>query len=238
MKIIYIIILALSLMFIGPVFGKPKRQTQNKIAIDAQPLKDVINLIRVGAKVNIVVRWNVLESMGIEKNTEITMKLHNVSWGKLLELILDQAGAGEVELAYTVDDGVLIISTKEDLSRKQKTKTYNIRDLLIKIPNFKGPGINIANTGQGGQQQGGLGGGRFIEGGGQGGNQSGGFLTDDGDDEEDQDDPVDPIIELIISTIDPESWRVSGGNVGSVSVLGPQLIVTQTSTAHIQIRDL
>ncbi|MEE8169817.1 MAG: hypothetical protein V3T70_04650, partial [Phycisphaerae bacterium] len=43
---------------------------------------------------------------------------------------------------------------------------------------------------------------------------------------------------LIQSTIDPESWREAGGNIGSIRPLRNQLIVTQTSTAHQQLRDL
>ena len=51
-------------------------------------------------------------------------------------------------------------------------------------------------------------------------------------------DTLQRIIDLIQQTIDPESWREAGGNVGSIQSLHQQLIITQTNTAHGQIRDL
>ncbi|MCZ6699822.1 MAG: hypothetical protein O7D94_12890, partial [Planctomycetota bacterium] len=61
----------------------------------------------------------------------------------------------------------------------------------------------------------------------------GGDLEDEGDE-----DPLQRLLELIQATIDPESWRETGGNVGSIQTLNSQVIVTQTSTAHTQLRDL
>ncbi len=213
-----------------------------EIKFDALEFSEVIDKLIAFTGLNIVPSWPAMEALGIEKDAEVSLRLSHVSFEKALELILIEVGAGEVELAYEIDDGVIRISTKEDLSRRTLTLVYNIKDLLISVPTFRGPQIQIANIGQdSGQQQGGLGGGRFIEGGGQGGGGGGqgNFLTDDGnDDEENQDDPVEPIIELIQETIDPESWREAGGNVGSISSLNQQLIVTQTSTAHAQLRDL
>jgi len=212
-----------------------------EIKFDALEFSEVIDKLRALTGLNIVPNWAALEALAIEKDAEVTLRLNNVKFEKALELILEAVGAGEVELAYEIDDGVIQISTKEDLSRRTLTRVYNIKDLLISVPTFRGPSIEIANIGQdSGNQQGGLGGGRFIEGGGQGGGGGGNnFLTDDGNDEdEDLDDPVEPIIELIQETIDPESWREAGGNVGSISSLNQQLIVTQTSTAHAQLRDL
>jgi len=212
-----------------------------EIKFDAVEFSEVIEKLRALTGLNFHPAWAALEALAIEKDAEVTLSVVNVSVEKALKLILEEVGAGEVDLAYEIDDGVISISTKEDLSRRTLTRVYNIKDLLISVPTFRGPAIQIANIGQSGNQQGGLGGGRFIEGGGQGGGGQGqgNFLTDDGnDDEENLDDPVEPIIELIQETIDPESWREAGGNVGSISSLNQQLIVTQTSTAHAQLRDL
>jgi len=49
---------------------------------------------------------------------------------------------------------------------------------------------------------------------------------------------MDELKQLIQDTIDPESWRDAGGNVGTIANLENQIVVTQTANAHKQIQDL
>ncbi|MFQ5430661.1 MAG: hypothetical protein ACE5E1_10160 [Phycisphaerae bacterium] len=216
-----------------------------EIRFDATPFEEVIDKLRALTGLNIVPNWSALEAAAVEKDAEVTLRLSNVKFEKALQLILDDVGAGEVDLAYEISGGVISISTKDDLSRRTVTKVYNVQDLLITVPTFRGRRINLQNIGQTGGQQGGLGGGRFVGqggGGGGGGGNNGGLFDDNGDQDDDNlgddTDPLQPIIELIQQTIDPESWREAGGNVGSISALQQQLIVTQTSTAQAELRDL
>ncbi|MBN2561375.1 MAG: hypothetical protein JXQ75_10645 [Phycisphaerae bacterium] len=215
-----------------------------ELRFDAQPFEDVIEALRTYTGLNIIPNWAALEASAIEKDAEVSLRLQaeSVSFEKALELILEEVGAGEVELAYTIDEGVIRISTKDDLSRKTLIRVYNVQDLLISVPTFRGRRINLDEVGQN-QQEGGLGGGRYLEGGGGQGGQGGGMFGggESGDDDDTADvgeDPLEPIIELIQQTIDPESWREAGGNVGSIQSLHQQLIVTQTATAHNELRDL
>lgn len=210
----------------------------NEINIEDKPLNQVIDLVRTGSKTNIVVKWKTLESAGIEKDDKVNIKLHDVSWGKFLSLVLDQV-SDDVELAYMIDDeGVVIISTKADLSKQTKVKVYDVRDLLVNVPNFRGPKIDITNIGQGQGQAGGIGGGRFIEGSGGGGTSGQGGIFSEGDEEEESNTTIDQLVDLIRATIDPDTWRSSGGNTGDISVLTPQIVVTQTTSGHNQLRDL
>ncbi len=216
-----------------------------EIRFDSLPFEEVIEKIRALTNLNIVPNWSALEAAAVEKDAEVSLRLNNVSFDKVLDLILDEVGAGEVELAYVIDDGVISISTREDLSRKTKTLVYNVQDLLISVPTFRGQPITLDQLGQQGDQPGGIAGGRFIEGGGGGagggGGQGlfgGGGQQDDDELDQQDEDPLEPIIDLIQATIDPESWREAGGNVGSISSLQQQLIVTQTTTAHNHLRDL
>ncbi len=225
-------------------------ETTPEIAFDAVTFEQVMDYFRNLTGLNIVVNWNAMEFADIEREAEVTLKLQNVRLQKALDLILDHVGGGETELAYEIDDGVITVSTKEDLSRRTKTGVYNVEDLLHQIPDFIGRQISLDNIGQnqgGGGGGGGFGGGGFggLGGGGGGGSGGGGGLFGGsggggGDDEEviSDEDPLETLIELIQQTIDPESWRSTGGNVGSIQTLHNQIIVTQTSTAHNQLRDL
>lgn len=224
---------------------KTRRQLEKvapEIKFDATPFEEVIKQLRAYTGLNIVPNWSAMEAAAIEKDAEVTMNLKDVKFEKALRLILSEIGGGEVELAYEIDDGVVQISTKEDLSRRTMTRVYNVQDLLITVPTFRGRQINLESIGQQ-QQQGGLGGGRFLlgQGGNAGGNQGNIFQGGGNQNEENdqnQPDPLQPLLELIQATIDPESWREAGGNVGSISALQQQVIVTQTSTAHNSLRDL
>ncbi len=230
------------------------RKTKNKmrtrapeISFDSKEFGEVIELFREMTGLNIVVNWNALEAYAIEKEVEISLDLTDVPFDKALDLILSKAGQGEVPLGYVIDEGIINISTKEDLSRNTITRVYNVQDLIISVPTFRGRNIDIGQIGQQGGQQGGLGGGSFIEGGGAGGGggQQGGGQgifndggNDDDDNDQDEGDPLQPIIDLIQQTIDPESWREAGGITGSISTLNQQLVVTQTTSNHDQLLDL
>jgi len=231
MSIVHVLIT--TMLFLG--FAPPK----GEIVFNNLTLEKSINKISKLADLNIIVRWSVLEAAAIEKDTEINLKVHGISYRKILELVLDDAGGGDVELGYVIEDGIIIVSTKEDLSRKTKTKVYNIKDLLILIPKFLGR-LNLDSIGQGSGQEGGLGGGRFLRGGGggSGGGSGGGGSGGGGTEAETVDTTLQQLMDLIRKTIDPESWREAGGNVGAINSFQDQLIITQTQTAHKQIRDL
>lgn len=232
------------------------RQTRRKLEsvapelkFDARPFSEVVDALATLTGLSFVPNWAALEAAAVEKDKEVTIpKIANVKFEKALKLILDVVGGGETELAYEIDDGVVRISTKEDLSRNRVTRVYDVSDLLIRVPTFRGRNINLDQIGQQ-SQQGGLGGGRFLQGGGGGGAQGGQNIFGGGGGGGQQNDPEDqpgapgtdritPIITLIQQTIDPESWRDAGGNVGTIQSLNNQIIVTQTATAQAQLRDL
>src|SRR5207249_4215477 len=127
---------------------------------------------------------------------------------------------------YTVDEGVITISTEEDLSKNVVTRVFDIRDLIINIPDFtNAPDFNItSNNSGGGGRGGGGGGGQNLFGGGGGGGGQGGNEAN----QPTRQDLVDSIIKLIEDTVSTETWKDNGGTVGSLRELSGQLIVTQT----------
>jgi len=216
------------------------------IKFSEKSFEEVIEYLRDFTGLNIVVNWPVLEAIAVEKEADVSLTMKDVSVKKVIEQVLEQVGGGEAELGYDVDEGVITISSKEDLARRTLLRVYNVEDLLINVPDFLPQlAVNFQNIGQGGGGGGGgggFGGGGgggggaqqlFGGGGGPGGGGAGG-LAEEGRDTVN----VDALIELIQQTIDPETWRAGGGNIGSIRALRNQLIVTQTSTAHQQLRDL
>src|SRR6185503_19872463 len=121
---------------------------------------DVIDFLRDVTGANIFVNWRALEAAGIDRNTPVTARLRDVKFSKALQTILSDVGGGTVKLGYTIDEGVITISTDEDLSKNVVTRVYDIRDLIIEVPDFnQAPTFNLSNQSNQTSGQGGGGGG-------------------------------------------------------------------------------
>ena len=64
--------------------------------------------------------WAALEKAGINRNTPVSMKLHDVPYRQALATVLASAG-GKGPLDYTIDDGVISISTKGKVASPPET---------------------------------------------------------------------------------------------------------------------
>jgi type II secretory pathway component GspD/PulD (secretin)/tetratricopeptide (TPR) repeat protein len=202
-------------------------RTLPELRFDGVPFVDVVEFLRDTTQANVFVNWTAIEGAGIDKNAPITTRLRNVKFSKVLNIILESAGGGVIKLGYTIDDGVITISTQDDLAKNVATRTYDIRDLLIEIPDFTNtPTFNLGGGGGGGGEGGG---GSIFSGGETGGG------TDTG---QTRDEIVEQIIDLIKSTIASDTWKDNGGVIGAVQELGGQLIVTQTPENQTAIGQL
>ena len=199
-----------------------------------------IALLGEMTKLNLAVDWTDLTDNGVERDNPVTVQLSNVTVRTMLSEVLTQVG-GDVQLAYTVGDGLVRIATKAKLDRDKLALIYDIRDLLIDIPRAaRSAGFDVSQgLGQGGA--GGAGGG--------GGGGAGGGMFGQGQQRQQQqqgrqgeqarDDLVRKITEIIQETVEPDSWREGGGGGdGSIQELQGQLIVYNTSDAHRQVDNL
>ena len=213
------------------------------VQFDAIGFSDVVDFLRDISGANIFVNWKVLEAAGIDRNTPVTANVHNVKFSKALDLILESVGGGQTKLGYTVDEGVFTISTQEDLGKNVVIRVYDIRDLLVSMPDFTdAPQLSLSQN----QSQGGGGGGTALgQGGGGGGIQQSSTLFGQGQGQNNQNrdsgptrqELVDSIQKLIEDNVATETWKDNGGSVGSLRVFDPsgQLIVTQTPENHRQL---
>jgi Flp pilus assembly secretin CpaC len=198
-----------------------------ELTFDGVGFSDVIDFLRDVSGANIFVNWKSLEGAGVDRNAPVTAKLRNVKFSKALNIILDSVGGGTAKLGYTIDEGVIEIGTADELGKNTLTRVYDIRDLIINIPDFNNaPDFSLQSTSNNTAQAGG---------GGAGGNSGGQSLfsgTGSGQggaaEGQTRQELVDAIIKLITETVAPDSWRDSGGSVGALRELQGQLIVTQT----------
>jgi hypothetical protein len=110
---------------------------------------DAINILRHATRppLNIAVLWKDLEEnadiyrdtpIGIEGLSKASVRMH------LKSLLMGVAGGNPVKLGYVVEDGVIIIATRDSLPVKMKARVYDVTDLVAPPANyffFPSPGM-------------------------------------------------------------------------------------------------
>jgi hypothetical protein len=167
---------------------------------DALGLEKCLKVLGEQAHVNMFVNWQALATVNVERNTPVTLNVVEVNAEKALKVILAQAGGANATLGYTADEGVLTVSTKEDLSsaKYQVVKVFDVRDLLATdsgaFPPFMAMQLYSARAGG--------------------------------------------LMDTIKSVVAPDTWRESGGTIGSIRELNGQLIISQTADNQKAIAEL
>jgi beta-lactamase regulating signal transducer with metallopeptidase domain len=99
-----------------------------ELNFNAIPFRDVVEFLRDVTGANIFINWSDLESAGISKDAAVTMRVRNVTFAKGLDLILESVSTNP-ELTYTVEGGVIEISTAARAEKKVVVQTYDVSRL-------------------------------------------------------------------------------------------------------------
>ncbi len=228
------------------------------------PLSSVVDQLGKMAGINVYLDPEGLAAEGVTSDTLVSINLRkSVSLKSALNLIL-----APLHLSYIIQDEVLRITSEQVRDGDVYAETYNVADLVIPIPNFV-PSYNIGLPGaireahrvigQGGQfansmdnvpltvaannpgvgppstsasvlaQMGSMGMLGGSNGDGAGNLAAGGASLAD----------FDTLIELITSTIEPDTWEEVGGPGSIEGFAGTlSLVVSQTQDVHERIVDL
>ena len=103
-----------------------------RVNADKLAFEKVINSLRGATHTDIFVNWPVLAKEGINRGTPVTISLREIPFRKALTTILAEVGGVTSNLGYAIDNGIIIISTRDDLATRQRqtTQVYDIHDLL------------------------------------------------------------------------------------------------------------
>jgi len=214
---------------VRPLTLKLLDQQLPEVQFVEQPLEQVVDWLAELTQINFVVRWQTLEDAGIDRDTPISLKVRNLRLAQVLWLIMNEAGGTEIRLAYRATGRLLVLSTEEDLNKEMVTKVYDVSDLLIEVPNAsRDTGFDVSQalsqTGQGGTG----GGGTNVWG---ENNNENDYNNNDENNREGQSQQMDDLVELITSTVEPDSWIINGGQ-GSIRPYRKLLIVHNTILVH------
>jgi len=185
-------------------------------------------------EINIRTKKNVLEAAGVDAEYEVTLKLSGLPLRRLLTVVLDEVGGADpaTRMGFHASDGVVTISTEEDLNSRLYLKAYDVTDIVLNVPDFtQAPEMDVANLQE---RQG-----RTSRGGGGGSGSTQLFRSSGGGDEDREESKrsarMDKLVEVITTTIDPESWE-QGGGLGRISYSGSMLIVYNSLEVHQRIQ--
>ena len=177
------------------------------------PFEAVLGQLAARGGIDILVVWNDLEAAGVDRDTPVTLVLKSETpLRNALQIILEQAGEGEVELGFSVNEGVVTVATRELLDQDLYTEVYSVHSLLRAAPRRY---LQRAQVRQG---------------------DEGGPLTVAEPSPEEQ--RADDLLDLIRATVAPDSWRTEGGAAASADIAGGLLVVRQSGAAHQAIAEL
>lgn len=120
---------------------------QRRVDVDfrGKPLNEVLQEIAEHAQVNFVVNWSFLEANAITREHQVTLQLQNQSLHHVLSILLEEISI-DVHVDFDVRDGVLVVSTAEELGRWMETRVYPVADLLFPTMNAHSRNVHIDPT--------------------------------------------------------------------------------------------
>lgn len=183
-----------------------------ELQFDAVGLSDAIDFFRDVSGANIFVDWKALEAAGVNRNTPVFARLRDVTFSKSLQVVLDSVSGGQKKIAYAVDEGVITISTRDELSKNVTVRVYDIRDLLVIVPDVE---PDETSTSRPSDAQGAS-------------SRPSSVPRTTPSRSPSRDELVKQIITLIEDTVASDGWKDRGGSICALRELQGQLIVTQT----------
>ncbi len=213
----------------------------------------VANFFEQVSGLKMYIDWPALELLGVDRESTVMLQLAEVPMNIALNRVLEQLGEEPDHPSWAVQDGMLLVSSKEALQDRKVLVVYDVRDIIMPIPDFdNAPTLDLGNFGGGG---GGLGGGGFGGGGGIGGGGGGGFGGGGGgfggggggmgggggggmNYSEDEEDNLEKLKNIIRDNVDPEGWRELGGDVSRMEDYNKNLVISSTPRNHMDIGSL
>jgi general secretion pathway protein D len=197
------------------------------------PLRDVCLMLNRNCGIQVVLQLKKLEEASVGADTPVTKSFKQVRLSTILDLLLK-----DLELTYVEKDGLLLITTPEDAESKLEIRVYDCRDLLAmpapQVPSppadrRQSPSVTPQNSETGVPA---------------GTRQLGGSIGGNIDatprrrlPETELERRTDQLTDLIISSVQADSWDDVGGP-GSITSYNGLFVVAQTMRVQNQVEQL
>jgi hypothetical protein len=187
-----------------------------RITFSEAPLADVFGQLRELTGVNLIVHWQRLEEAGVSRDQPISIDVRNLRLSQVLWLVMNEAAGPDAELAYRADRDLIMPKLQTPM-----LQTGRVQDVPV------GARVSVAAGAVAVQPIiGRYGSGMYF--GGEGDPWRGDVEGEyDGSPEE----HLRQLIQIITTTVEPESWAVNGGR-GTISSFHDRLVVRNTPLVH------
>lgn len=177
--------------------------TIDTLAYEDADVTEVVKDIARKARVTIVIDKKALEDVS-DEDRKITLELASVKAINALNIVIDQIG-----LFKAYKNGVLYITTEEKAKEATVIKTYDVRDITVRIQDFPAPELKLRPADDSGTS------GPIIQ-------------------IPDEDTPTtDDIVDMIQDSIDAD-W----GDTASINIVKGQLIVRAPRNIQKEVANL
>ena len=105
-------------------------QTIARVNVKEMRFDKVVTYFSEITGANFFVDWRALEATGIDSQATVTLDLQGVPVSVVLRTALKQLGGGNIMLAWQIDEGIVKISTADELAKETSTRIYDVRDLI------------------------------------------------------------------------------------------------------------
>jgi hypothetical protein len=201
-------------------------RTASRIDFSGTALSTALDFLRDASAADMHVNWRSLEAVGVTKDTPISVKASKITVSHALDLVLTQVNGSKnkMDSVYWVidEDGLVTVATGAAINTKLRTEVIDVADLLVTVPTFVGPRINMAAANQAGTTGSGASGS-------QGGQSVFGATTNNQQQESSADAKKrlqESLIKIVKDSIGQDMWEPDGK--GSVSFFGTKLVISQT----------
>ncbi len=187
-------------------------------------LQDAINFLQQVTGADLEPIWDDGSGDGgLDPEQEVSIRVEGVSALAVLEKLLaqsrDQFGFGSGATWQMTEWGAMQIGPKDILNHNRSLKIYPISDLILVIPNYEdAPTLDLNAVLQSGQ--------------GGGGRSPFRNITTDDREYISAEERAEPIIDMVVSLVEPEQWEQNGGSGASVRFWQGNLLVNAPDYIH------
>ncbi|MBS0187161.1 MAG: hypothetical protein JSS51_03770 [Planctomycetes bacterium] len=203
--------------------------TRRPVDFTETPLEKSLDWVSKTGSVKMDIDWPSLEKIGINKDTPVTVNLSTIRLDHLLDLIVGKVSPDPTSAAaWEVQDGVLRFASAESINKSTLMVIYDIRDLLIEVPDYSDVPQFDLNSALQASSRGGSGSSPF----------SGGSQQNNRGPARTVEERTDELVRILTEQVDPDNWRENGGSVGFISRFKGNLLITNTPKNHRAIGSL
>jgi hypothetical protein len=105
-------------------------QTIASVEFNRMPLGRLLDHLGNLADLSLSVRWPVLNRIGVFSDSPVTMKLGDTTISAAMAQALAQADRDGRGADFAIRDGIVVVSSKDDLARDVEVRVYDISSLL------------------------------------------------------------------------------------------------------------